>query len=1037
MNTKKKTIKSILCCTTACSALAMAGIGAININNPKYEVFATGTNSIPVSISNANFNSNTKTSYPYSPSNFNAYNQGIKVESSSNVSANINAGVINLSNEKYETKFSQAKRNSLDDYVLMIDSSTEKDGKTTMHNANYGFQTSSSIKMDADSKYMFTVDVFTATNANIASLYLFDNAGEEISSIKNINSYNNWTTYTFFVSTNSSQNLEAKIGMYLEGAGVVLFDNISGFKLSENEYNFTKENTISGTFKENDNTSYVKKYTINNNKFENVADNSDFASLTNTSYDPESQSSLTVVNHSDGANDKALLLENKDETYSLYETQENFLTFEQNNVYKVSVSVKTENLDGPATISLIRADVDENDDNYSTDYDKTIEITSSTVSKELSVTNDFKTYSFLINSHSSQSVSYKFAFGLGKDSSNKAKGKMYLSEIEVSNITYDTFDSAKTGSGTEKINFVDAYKDSKIMLNNGDFNAFKIADIETPRPATPVDWDVKVGNNTQKYGVVNTLTFEDDLANISFSNLKNPSNGQNNNVLMMYNETADTLSYTSKTKNLSAKTYHKFEVKVQTQNAPLKISLVTKKDDAEVELASKIVNTNYSWQNATMYLYTGYQAMDVSLKLTLDTTSYGYAYIDDAKFDYLLTTAQLEEEFNNAENADLTSKTNLSKMLGENAVENFSNSTLFTSENVSGVENGIITLNSAHLDEVIYDTDNLETFNSINGNVYGIRATDDVHYSVKSNVGFRMTTGSDVYYKISVSVYTQNISTNDSEVDLSKVGASIKLSGFDDTFTSIKSENEWTTYTFYIQAESDTTTYLEIALGNENVKAKGDVFFGNIEFKDDVTADEYNAIKNSETIKKVKAETKTTEDDTTSDEKDNKISKTTWIYLIPSLLTALAILIAVVGFAIRKIKFKKPRKKTKNAYDRNKTVSVQYYTRKATTIREAKIRELSADLEKINAERKKFEEDYKHDLTKLREMKIKRANPSEIAKLEKDLKKNQKLSANLGLTANKISNELSYAKTDAYLNNLIKKLEREQPASNKDSENKD
>ena len=37
----------------------------------------------------------------------------------------------------------------------------------------------------------------------------------------------------------------------------------------------------------------------------------------------------------------------------------------------------------------------------------------------------------------------------------------------------------------------------------------------------------------------------------------------------------------------------------------------------------------------------------------------------------------------------------------------------------------------------------------------------------------------------------------------------------------------------------------------------------------------------------------------------------------------------------------------------------------------------------------------------------------------------KKLSANLGLTANKISSELSYAKTDAYLNSLIKKLERE------------
>ena len=669
---------------------------------------------------------------------------------------------------------------------------------------------------------------------------------------------------------------------------------------------------------------------------------------------------------------------------------------------------------------------DEDDDNYSADHNKTIEITSSSVSSENSVTNDYKTYSFLINSHSSKQVGYKFTFGLGKDASNKAKGEMYISEIEVSKINYETFNSASTGSGTEKINFVSAYKDSKIMLNNGDFNAFKIADYNSPVPATPIDWDVKTGEHTQKYGVVNTQTFDADLSGLNLSNLNNPNKTENQNVLMMYNETADTLSYTSAAKNLTAKSYHKFEVEVNTQNAPLKVSLITKKDEKEVELASKTLNTNGSWQNVEMYLYTGFQAMNVSLKLTLETENYGYAYIDNAKYNYALTSAQLEEQFNNATNSELTVKADMSKLLDNDSIENFSSSTLFESEKVSGVESGLITLNSTHLDEVIYDAESLEKFNSLSGKAYGIRATDDVHYTAKSNVGFKLTTGTDVYYKISVSVFTQNISTNDKEVDTEKVGATLKLTGFDNSFTSIKSENDWTTYTFYIQAQSDITTYLELSLGNEDVKAKGDVFFGNIEFKDDVTAAEYNAAKENEFVKIVKNETKSDDESTDSSDKKSGISKTAWIYLIPSILTALAILIAVVGIALRKIKFKKPRRKVKTTYDRNKTVSVQYYTRKATTLREEKLRELKADLDKINAERKKFEDQYKQDLTTLRTLKIKRGNPAEIAKLEKDMKKNQKLSANLGLTANKISTELAFAKTDAYLNNLIKKLEREQ-----------
>jgi len=59
-------------------------------------------------------------------------------------------------------------------------------------------------------------------------------------------------------------------------------------------------------------------------------------------------------------------------------------------------------------------------------------------------------------------------------------------------------------------------------------------------------------------------------------------------------------------------------------------------------------------------------------------------------------------------------------------------------------------------------------------------------------------------------------------------------------------------------------------------------------------------------------------------------------------------------------------------------------------------------------------------------MKIKRANPAEIAKLEKDMKKQQKMSASLGVTANRISEDLKYVQTPAYLNAMIRKMSHEQ-----------
>ena len=67
-------------------------------------------------------------------------------------------------------------------------------------------------------------------------------------------------------------------------------------------------------------------------------------------------------------------------------------------------------------------------------------------------------------------------------------------------------------------------------------------------------------------------------------------------------------------------------------------------------------------------------------------------------------------------------------------------------------------------------------------------------------------------------------------------------------------------------------------------------------------------------------------------------------------------------------------------------------------------------------------------------MKLKRANAVDIAKLEKEMKKNQKLTANIGVTVNKIKSEIDYVNTEAYFNALMKKIEREPVAEKTDSE---
>ena len=68
-------------------------------------------------------------------------------------------------------------------------------------------------------------------------------------------------------------------------------------------------------------------------------------------------------------------------------------------------------------------------------------------------------------------------------------------------------------------------------------------------------------------------------------------------------------------------------------------------------------------------------------------------------------------------------------------------------------------------------------------------------------------------------------------------------------------------------------------------------------------------------------------------------------------------------------------------------------------------------------------------------MKIKRANQAEINKLQKEMKKKQKLSATIGLSIAKLESEIDYTKSDQYLNSLMKKLEREQLEASRNAEN--
>lgn len=1020
MKTKKtRFIKNAVSYILAIALFVLANFGLISILAPEMISYgANGGSPNEITIENSNFSSDTSNTYPFSPTGW--------VASSDEDTSSVDAGVINLEADDYKDIYSK-NPNSDDNYVLMINSQNV--------GSDFSYTTKEPVDLGKSSNYEFTVDVYTDNNNGIVNLYLMQE-DTVFASLINVSSQNGWSTFHFFVSTNDVDDVSLNLKLNAKNAGVALFDNVSCHELNDSELETRMRNLTSSQYQYIDESNKYQVTTIDlsqNGMFANFSSGdgliADGLEINDTSFDGSTNSAFKVQ------------ISNNTPSYAKYETADDFITIEQNKIYKISLMVKTTNLSGNANLQLVETNLEDDAEGNDTEV---ISITSNTTS---TLYNNYQVYSFYIFGYVNKDATFKLVVGLGDaDDETMTSGELYLTTAKISNVTYTIFNDVSTGSTEEKLNLNElSTSDTSIYLTNGQFYQFETTDIENPYPATPSSWSVTAGEGEQKYGVVNTSNDEWALfsSNNQLSNLSNPnSNNENNNVLMMYNASRDTLSYTSTSAGkLSAKTYHRFSVDVQTQNSPVTISLITTNNSTEVTLSSITVNKNYNWQTVELYLYTGFSELEVSLKITLDSDAWAYCYVDNATFDYY--GEPTSDVFNSLVNTNTRVVTDLTDLLSTNSTSNWANANFVTTSNEGNIKYGITNLNNANLrQEVIQDENDYINFISLdseNKNVYGIRTYEDTNFTATTLLGYKLTGGN--YYRLTVSVFTKNLQIlneeNMPEADENgniHFGAGLSLTGFDNSFTNIVSDGRWTTYTFYINPTDDTTTYLQFYLGSSSALVTGDVFFGGITFEDEGIDTLFDSVIEDGRTLKLQTTTETTDDEeeeTTDDENNGGVN---WLYILPSLVFALAIIIAVVGILVRKVKWKKPTKKSKTEYDRNRTVSKQIYERKATTIREEKLSELNKELKTLTDERTQYEENYKRDINKLRDMKIKRASQSEINKLNKEMKKDQKLASNLGLTISKIESEIEYVKSDVYYKTLIKKLERESLNSKTDAE---
>lgn len=1017
MKTKKLTFKNTICLILSFVLLVLSGVGIVNITKSNNIVYGATEASLK-KISNSNFDENSHSYYPYKPSSYNYVDKNFNTveydPQSSSSSVNVKAGVISLEHKDYETVY-PLNPNSSDKKVLMI-----KNDKST--STTFGVQSTTEIELKAGSNYSISADVLTTANDGTAALYLVDENGDIFAEFKNLNSYNRWTPYTFFIKTNTVETVKVKLTMFLDGEGAVLFDNLSAYELNDQAFTNRQAAYSNEQIKLlNLETGYIEKtIPMAINTFKAVGSTSNITSTLVNSI------ALDAELPNGEGNSTALKFAASQSANATYETGDDFLTFKPNAVYNVSVNLKSTNLKGKVNLKLIQTNLNEDETGV---YSDALSISSKT---ESAINNNYQNFSFIVKTHPTKTLTYKLQLAFELEDACTT----YISQVQISKSNNAAFSSSSTYVKPFNIASKLVANGSEIMLDNGNFNGIEIEDALNPFPAKATSWSVTTGDNLQYYGVVNTSQFDELKTNKSFSNLINPqspSGSSSNNILMMYNSKADSLSYTSATKSLDAKTYHKFSLKLLTQNSAAKVSLVSIKDDKQTVLASKEIDTNYDWTDVDFFLYTGYQSLSVAVKIELNSTQYAYAYVDDCMFNYFSQPTSLYAN----SSADVIIRTDLTNIITteQNSNSSFTNAPLyFNITNDSNIEVGVMNLDDDYISTIINPAMPLANFTSLtNRNIIGVRAIDYANLNLTSSIGYELSAGK--FYTLSVKVYTQNLESENKEL----TGAVLKLTNFEQYFDKIVTESEennnWKTYTFYLNPKDKVTTNLVLELGNSETVTKGDVFFGDIEFTELAEGENFDNVTESETIKIL---TDTTLDDEEEEEDESKDDESTtnsnaWIFYIPTILTGLAILIAVVGVVSKKIRFKKPVKKSKTEYDRNKTVSKQVSARKATMYKESKLRELNKELDTLHADRAKYEEEYKHNLTKLRELKIKRASQKEISALEKDIKKNQKITSSIGMNILKLQADIDHVNSDSYFKALMRKIETD-PTFIKDSD---
>lgn len=448
------------------------------------------------------------------------------------------------------------------------------------------------------------------------------------------------------------------------------------------------------------------------------------------------------------------------------------------------------------------------------------------------------------------------------------------------------------------------------LFTNGSFSG---AD-GTSYPLTPSNWTGAPGSTSSSdsyktpsgsdnliAGVISTEDKTYRSNSKTYGGAANPGKiGEDNNILMIYNKVSTVYKYTSASVSLNKSSYYKLSVWVKTIGIDKNASDYNEgKSGAYIYVngaayaAFEAIDTEGEWKEYTTYIETSdISSQSITVVLSLgngskmeNSMTKGWAFFDSVTLTNLTDveegeTAWTQEDFNKVETGETVSKYTM-KLADADFDYTTSTSSPYTPSKytaVKGTGNGddapsasdYITkgiLKTAETLNVINSADNSEitvtTHDGAAGRIYYQQNKKATAYGIRSSVATRFL-GGEQYYKLSIWVRTVI-------ADADK-GMTVKLTnGSSDATVYFEAENintagEWKQIDLYVEANQFRyqDVYLEFWLGeggadDTSTHAQG-IFFVDDMSLTNITAEEYAAATESETVYKHSFASELTED---------------------------------------------------------------------------------------------------------------------------------------------------------------------------------